>query len=492
MRENLMLKLGGRKRVVAVVLLCAVAVTATASFAQTFNTLLDFSGADGAGPQGTLVQGTDGNLYGTTKFGGANSAGTVFKLASDGKPTTLYSFCSQTYCYDGAFPAAGLVLASNGNFYGTTWGGGAINAGTIFEITPKGRLTILYNFCSGYECPDGAGPSAGLVQGSDGNFYGTTLEGGAHGFVTGAVFKISRGGTFKTLYSFCSQSHCRDGQSPIAGLVQGSDGNFYGTTYAGGANCIAQGGCGTAFKITPAGKLTTLHSFCAQTNCTDGANPTGTLVQSTNGSFYGTTALGGTKNQQCSSGCGTIFQITSAGKLATLHTFNQTDGEWPYEGLIRATDGSFYGTTYLGGTRDGGTVFKMDTGGKLKTLHSFTFKDGDGPQAGLAQITDGTFDGTTSAGGSHNVGTVFHVNVGLGPFVETVPSGGKVGVKVLILGTNLTGTTSVSFHGMPASFKVISSSEIETKVPNGATTGEVKAETPRGTLVSNVAFRVTH
>jgi uncharacterized repeat protein (TIGR03803 family) len=487
-----MLKLGGRKRALATVLFCAATVTATASFAQTFRTMVNFNGTQGAGAQGVLVQGTDGNLYGTTKYGGSNSAGTVFKLAPGGKLTTLYSFCSQTYCYDGAFPAAGLALDSDGNFYGTTWGGGAINAGTVFKITPQGGLTILYSFCSSYECPDGAGPYAALVQGTDGNFYGTTAEGGSHGFVTGAVFKISQGGAFETLYSFCAQPHCSDGQSPIAGLVQGSDGNFYGTTYAGGANCIAQGGCGTAFRITPAGKLTTLHSFCAQTNCTDGANPAGTLVQSANGSFYGTTVSGGTENKQCSSGCGTIFQITSAGKLATLRAFNETNGEWPYGGLVRATDGSFYGTTYLGGTRGGGTVFKIGPGGKLKTLHSFTFKDGDGPQAGLVQVTNGTFDGTTSVGGSHNVGTVFNVGVGLGPFVETIPTAGKVGAKVLVLGTNLTGTTSVSFHGTPATFKVISSSEIETSVPDGATAGEVKVKAPQGALVSNVAFRVTH
>ena len=152
-------------------LLCA---TATGLPAQTFTTLASFNGTNGNGPLAPLVQGTDGNFYGTTNAGGANSRGTVFKITPGGTLTTLYSFCSQTNCPDGDRPYAGLIQASDGNFYGTTRLGGASIYGTIFKITPGGTLTTLYNFCSQSFCDDGMAPEAGLIQASDGNFYGTT------------------------------------------------------------------------------------------------------------------------------------------------------------------------------------------------------------------------------------------------------------------------------------------------------------------------------
>ena len=240
--------------------------------------------------------------------------------------TTLYSFCSQTGCPDGAEPIAGLVQAANGDLFGTTSGGSFLSYGTVFRITPGGTLTMAYSFCSDY-------PS------------------------------------------------CTDGADPYAGLVQAANGDFYGTTYGGGAN----GYGGTVFKITPSGSLTTLYSFCSQ---------------------------GGTS-------C--------------------TDGEAPYAGLVQDTNGDFYGTTY---------------------------------------------------GGANNGGTVFRLSVGLGPFVKPRPPYGKVGAAVKILGTNLTGATSVGFNGTAAVFEVVSSSEITTTVPSGASSGKVQVVTPIGTLSSNVPFRV--
>ncbi len=341
-----------------------------------------------------MVQATHGNLYGTTEYGGANFSGNVFKITPSGTLTTLYSFCSLSGCADGANPYAGLVQATDGNFYGTTeYGGGPNFSGTVFRITPSGKLTTLYSFCSQSGCPDGEYPTAALVQATDGNFYGTTYGGGAN-LHYGTVFKITPSGTLTTLYSFCSQSGCGDGEVPGSALVQATDGNFYGTTVFGGAN-----GEGTVFKITPSGTLTTLYSFLAF-SMTDGFNPNG-VVQATDGNFYGTTLSGGSISPACAVGgdfgCGTVFKITPSGTLTTLHSFCSqsgcADGSGPEAtpGLIQDTNGSFYGTTGYGGD--------------LSCVSPFA-----------------------------GCGTVFRLSVGLGPFVETQTSSGKVGEAVKILG----------------------------------------------------------
>jgi uncharacterized repeat protein (TIGR03803 family) len=290
-----------------------------------------------------------------------------------------------------------------------------------------------------------------------------------------------------TLYSFCSQSGCTDGAYPYEALAEGTDGSFYGTTTLGGAN-----GDGTVFKITPAGALTTLHSF----DGTDGTHPTAGLVEGTNGNFYGTTCGSGPACNGFSAGNGTVFEITPSGTLRTLHSFDGTDGANPFGGLVEGTDGNFYGTTTLGGANGEGTVFKITPGDTLTTLYNFCAQGGcaDGyyPYGALLQGTDGVFYGTTEEGGADGDGTVFSLSVGLGPFVETLPTSGKVGAKVIILGNNLTGTTSVTFNGTAASFTVVKSTEITATVPTGATTGKVKVTTPEKTLKSNVAFRVTN
>src|ERR1019366_8343259 len=342
---------------------------------------------------------------------------------------------------------------------------------------PAQTLTTLYTFCSQSGCTDGANPYAELVQATNGDLYGTT-QGGGTNLGYGTVFKITPGGTLTTLYSFCSQSGCTDGAVPDAGLVQAANGNFYGTTYYGGTNKR-----GTVFKITPGGTLTTLYSFCSQTNCTDGADPTAGLVQGTNGGLYGTAQEGG------ANGYGTVFKITPTGTLTTLHRFNGTDGATPYAGLVQAADGDFYGTTGGSGINNDGTVFRITPGGTLTTLYSF-FTDGQYPYAGLVQDTNGDFYGTTLKGGANDGGTVFRLSVGLGPFVKIRPPYGKVGAAIKILGTNLAGATSVSFNGTAAVFTVVSSSEITTTVPAGASSGAVQVVTPSGTLSSNASFSV--
>ncbi len=468
-------KLNWGKWACALLLLCA--MTGIAAPAQIFTTLQSFDSTDGADPEAAPVQGFNGNLYGTTQQGGAHSAGTVFEITPGGTLTTLYSFCSIGVCTDGDDPVAGLVQGTSGDLYGTTPGGGIHGAGTVFKITASGTLTTLYSFCSASGCTDGRHPITGLVQAANGDFYGTTELDGAKG--GGTVFKITPSGTLTTLYSFCSLSNCADGEGAW-GLVQASNGRFYGTTVGGGEN-----NDGTVFKMTPGGTLTTLHSF----DSTDGAEPLAGLVQAANGDFYGTTYIGGAYSE------GTVFKMTPGGTLTTLYSFcSQSgcpDGADPYDGLVQGTDGNFYGTTYAGGANFYGTVFEITSGGALTTLHSFDYTDGEETHAGLFQGTNGDLYGTTYAGGADFNGTVFSLSVpSLSPFVETLPTSGKVGAAVKILGSNLTGTTSVSFNGTAAAFTVVSSSLITTTVPTGATTGSVRVRTPSGTLKSNKSFIV--
>jgi len=380
--------------------------------AQTFSTLHLFG--SGGPPTAGLVEGTDGNLYGTTDGYAGKQNGMIFKITPSGTFTTLHA--------GGAF-ATGLILGTDGNFYGTSLAGGTLGRGWVFKISPNGTLTTLHSF----DNTDGSFPTA-LVQASDGNFYGTTKEGGINSclyggtnYGCGTLFKITPGGMLTTLYNFCTQSRCADGQEP-GGLVQGTDGNLYGTTSAGG-NAACGGGCGTIFKITKTGTLTTLHSF----DLTDGDNPSAGLIQAGDGNFYGVTYSGGANNRSCSPGtCGTVFKMTPTGTLTTLHSFDYTDGANPGAPLIQASDGNFYGTTGGGGnctTFAGGcgTVFEMTATGTLTRLHSFDKTDGALPTA-LVQHSNGTFYGTTIRGGANvyhacggYCGTIFSLSVGLGP-----------------------------------------------------------------------------
>jgi uncharacterized repeat protein (TIGR03803 family) len=465
-----------------VFLFCA--VTAISGSAQTFTTLANFDGTDGSTPWAPPVQGADGNLYGTTVRGGTNNSGTVFKMNPLGTLTTLYSFCSEPECSDGSLPYAALILAADGNFYGTTSGTGGNGYGTVFKIAPQGRLTTLYTFCSEASCTDGKYPLDALILAADGNFYGTTEEGGTDD--TGEVFKVTPQGALTVLYGFCTGINCSsDGSNPNAGLLQASDGNFYGTTVYGGSGDEG----GTVFKITPQGTLTTLYSFCSETDCADGESPYGGLVQGTDGNFYGTTGFGGTNHD------GTVFKMTPSGVLTTLYNFcsetNCADGQFPYGGLVQATDGNFYGTTVTGGAIGSGTVFEISPAGALNTLHSFGRNDGANPDTGLLQATNGSFYGTTTAAGAYGNGTTFSLSVGLRPFIQTVPTFGKVGQNITILGDALKGSTSVSFNGTPATTFTASNTAIRVRVPIGATTGSVEVVTASGTVLkSNAPFQI--
>lgn len=301
--------------------------------------LYSFAGSDGENPASGLTLGTDGNFYGTTVEGGTFGYGTVFKITPRGNLIVLYDFTNGS---DGSHPYAPPVEGVDGNFYGTTYGAvchvGCL--GTIYKITSSGRLTALHDFCSKTGCPDGFNPIAPLVLGTDGNFYGTTEFGGAVDY--GVVFKITPAGKLTVLYNFDR----RHGAYPIGPLVQGSDGNFYGTTAEGGKTAVRQG---EVFRITPKGGLSVLYSM---QGANDGGDPYAGLVQATDGNFYGASAAGGETSSGCPFGCGATFQITPAGKLTPLHEFDLTTGSTPYVTPFQHTNGIIYGDAQLGGTGD--------------------------------------------------------------------------------------------------------------------------------------------
>ena len=342
---------------------------------------------DGASPGGSLVQGTDGNLYGMTTGGGANSEGTVFKITPAGVETVLYSFGASAT--DAAAPYGGLIQAQDGNLYGMSSGGGTFGGGTIFKITTAGVETVLHSFGGS---GDGMSPEGGLVQVSNGAFYGTTKGGGANGY--GTAFKMTTAGVESVLHSFGGGT---DGINPYGNLIQASDGNLYGTTELGGGHSL-----GTVFKMTTSGVESVFHSFGA---AGDGSNPYGDVIQAKDGNFYGTTTLGG------ANGLGIVFKITSAGAETVLYSFGAsgTDGTNPYGGLIQASDGNLYGLTQGGGASAEGTVFEITTAGTETVLYSFgtTANDGSGPQHSLIQASNGTLYGLTPTGGANNLGVVF-------------------------------------------------------------------------------------
>jgi uncharacterized repeat protein (TIGR03803 family) len=479
----------------------------------TFKTLVSFDGTNGLAPGGTLVQGTDGNLYGTTSGGGKNGGGTVFKMTTAGKVTTLYSFCSKAKCADGNSPEAGLLLATNGNFYGTTKFGGvgpcvigtATGCGTIFEITPEGKLTTLYTFCKeGGECSDGAEPEAPLIEGTNGDFYGTTFYGGnSNG--AGTLFEITPAGELTTLYTFCSKAgqNCPDGSNPN-GAILGTDGNLYVTTQGGGGvssssakNLKDCGGIADFFAAPYYGIRRLLYDFCKAYGPAESVGvfyqffPEKALSepQSQTLTFYGAASGGGIN------AAGAIYSLTSGKNLTVVYDFCSkakcADGAYPVAGVIEGTDGNFYGTT-AGGNGNSkcpslngcGTVFELTPGGKLTTLHSFAGSDGENPRSTLVQATNGIFYGTTFFGRASGDGSIFSLSTGLGPFVRTVPTMGAVGSTVMILGTDLTGASAVSFNGKAAAYKVVSATEITATVPSDATTGTIEVTTPGGKLES--------
>jgi uncharacterized repeat protein (TIGR03803 family) len=354
------------------------------------------AGTDGSQPD-QLTQAKDGNLYGVTAAGGVNGNGTVFKISPAGTETVLYSFAI-TNGIDGREPVGSLVQTSDGNFYGLTFFGGAAQDGTLFQITPDGYESVVHTF--GVHSNDGMFPNPSLVLGMDGNFYGTTLAGGAHGI--GVAYEVTPLVLETIFYDF-------DDSPPTVTFIQAADGTFYGTNVGG------QYGNGLVYSLTPGGEATVVYNF--GTAAADGKQPVGGLLEGSDGNFYGVTVNGGANNT------GTVFRVSPAGVVDFLYAFGPAApgnaGSTPQAGLIQAKDGNFYGTTSRGGTNNTGTVYQLSASGTVSTLYSFgpaSGTDGTGPVTSLVQGTDGSLYGTTpsggafQSGGSAPLGTVFRID----------------------------------------------------------------------------------
>jgi uncharacterized repeat protein (TIGR03803 family) len=304
---------------------------------------------DGEYPVGKLVEGTDGNYYGTTEEGGADSLGTLFKITPTGTETILHSFHDGSVSNDGIQPIGGVVLGSNGIFYGVTNSGGTMNDGTVFSLTSAGLVTILHSFGDGTVGGDGVAPLAGLVVGGDGNLYGTTSQGGTAG--VGTVFKITPTGTLTILHSFGDGTVTNDGSDPVAALVVGPNGDLFGTTKSGGVS----GNYGVVYQIALTGGVTILHKFLDGTVTGDGSDPESQLTSASDGNLYGTTNLGGI-------GAGTVYKITPEGVLSIVYDFTSASSGSvnPTGGVIQGANGALYGTTGKGGPVSEGTVYELN------------------------------------------------------------------------------------------------------------------------------------
>jgi uncharacterized repeat protein (TIGR03803 family) len=353
-------------------------------------TLYSFPGGDSQQPMGELVADDAGNFYGTTRGHPYQAKhGTIFKITPDGQITTIHTFTGGA---DGKNPTAGLVRGRDGNFYGTAYGdmGGQPSYGSIFRLTPKGEFTTLHTFNGG----DGWGPGP-LMQASDGNLYGTTAI-----KADGTLFRVTPSGQFTNIHTFKKSGE--EGTKPRGVLVEGENGILYGTTE------FVRGGYGTVFRVTPTGVLTTLHIF----NYADGSTLKVGLTKGPD-AFYGTTSDGGGTPQHRVKG--TVFRITASGELKTLHLFqpNTRDGFEPEARLLRANDGSFYGTTMWGGaeSENSGAIFRVAPDGTCSVVYSFHGRDGSHPCSGLIQTPEGAFYGLTTQGGTANAGTFYKLTI---------------------------------------------------------------------------------
>jgi uncharacterized repeat protein (TIGR03803 family) len=395
-------------------------VTSVTGAGVTITDLYSFTGGgDGANPNG-LMQASDGNFYGTAENGGIDSSGTVFQMTPAGIVATMHQFGQSGG--SGFSPQAGLVQGTNGALYGTTTDGGAHGWGTIFEITTNGGLTTVYMFDGG----DGAFPQEPMILDTDGDFYGTTSGGGADEH--GEVFRLTPAGALTQVVSFDYDN----GVNPNT-LLEGMDGTLYGTTFDGGTN-----GGGIIFNIATDGTLNTLFSF-SYTN--GGFLPAAGLAQSPEGDFYGTTFDGGTF------GHGTIFAMSQSDIVQTSNSFTGgNDGGHPSADLLQASDGNYYGTTLDGGPYNAGTVFRWTPGGALVTLVTFDGFNGANPKSRLVQGLDGNLYGTTQNGGASSNGVVFRVNIN-SPIVQIT---GQPAAQNAFVGANA--VFSVAVMGNPPIF----------------------------------------
>jgi uncharacterized repeat protein (TIGR03803 family) len=439
------------------ILVFAILPSATAS-AQTYTVIGSFSSL--TDPLSALVQDRDGSLIGTTEFGGSVSQGIVYDVALDGTITTLYTFDD----INGGIPdSEGIILGTNGSYYGSTYMDGTANKGSVYQMSRAGAVRFLYSFPNAtFGGPDGA-----FIYGFDGNLYGTNYSGGAYN--GGGVYKVTPSGTANTIFSFSPGQ----GAYPEGALVLGSDGNFYGTTTEQSTNLGKLLFQGTIYKITPGGAISYLKKFGHL------QQPTTGLALAPDGNFYGVMAFSTAVD-------GLIFRITPQGQYTVMHTFSGgVDGAGPSSALIVGSDGNLYGTTTKGGANGYGTVYQLTTAGNLTTVYDFQFTQTLTNNA-LMQHTNGLFYGGLSSIEPDGDSAIFSLDIGLPPFVKLVKPFGTVGSTIQILGQGFTGTTSVSFNGVPATtFTAVSDTFMAAVVPANATTGPVLIATPTGTLTGH-------
>ncbi len=448
--------------ILATVMLFAFAIT-TVAHGQTLTTLYNFGAPGGPGsPGATFAQGRDGNLYGTSSAGGSYGHGTVFKITTSGSLKVLHNF-------DGArgyFPAGGLTLATNGNFYGTTMPDPGFDCkdtgcGTVFKIESGGKLTFIYNFNG---TTDLSTPVAPPIEASDGNFYGTARGSGPWPqYHPGGIYKMTPSGEMTRLYIMAAD----------APLLQATNGNFYATASVEDYNWD-----GSLAEITPTGQQVFLFLFGFPFSI-----PQGPLIEWVDGNMYGTLQS-------------TAYKVSPTGVFGMLHDFTpelQTMGG-PAGPLILASDGNFYGLTYYDNYPQpySGAIYRIDPSHRsFSWLFHFDTLAGAHPTGPLFQHTNGLFYGVTAGDGTYGTGTFFSFDVGLPPFARLVSTSGQVGKKIGILGQGFTGTTNVSFNGVSATFTAVSDKFLNAYVPDGALTGSVTVTSPTGTLTSNLPFRVT-
>lgn len=414
------------------ILVAALSLVAVSASAATYSVVYSFGAlktGDGQGPQSSLIQASDGNLWGTTTSGGAyavpfgSASGTIYSLnPTTGTETVRYSYKSD------ANPLSGLLQSNLGGLWGTTNGDGRYQSGTVFRISPRSGGPVTLHTFGNSSNSDGIMPSGNLIRDKKGFLWGTTEGGGANSSTAcaellynrtlgtagcGTVFKLLGlgGGGYRIVHNFSANS--TDGFVPFAGLMQDTNGNFWGTTAAGGGGSCTWGqstiiGCGTVFEITANGTYSVVHAFA--NDGVDGANSAAPLIQDTNGNIWGTTQSGG------AFGAGTVFKIATNGTYSIVYSFagSSTDGFFPSTGLMQDTNGDIWGTTSVGGTGGYGTVFEIARDGTYSVVHNFddgstTFADGDNPEAGLMQDTNGNIWGTTYGGGTGGNGTVFEI-----------------------------------------------------------------------------------
>ncbi|MEQ1739081.1 MAG: choice-of-anchor tandem repeat GloVer-containing protein [Methyloglobulus sp.] len=453
-------------------------------------TLHDLVGTEGRLPHGQLIQGRDGNLYGTTSSS-STIVGNAFRITPTGAYKVMHAFIPKA----GSLPPSPsvLMLGLDGNFYGTTTNGNAAG-GAVFKMTPAGVVTVLHQFGAvlndGYSIDNGILRPTPPVQTADGTLYGTTTSGGLNG--VGIVYKLTTTGIYSIIHHFVFGA--TEGSRPSASLVVGNDGNLYGTSTIGGQ---PTGTSGTVFRITPSGIVKTLYNFNAFDD--GGYQPQAPLVKGVDGNFYGTTFGRADLSAQ-----GNIFKITPAGVYTNLHSLDffhdVTDGAYPNAGLVEASDGFIYGVNSRGGVapglfaNDAGVVFNITKLGLYDVTHTFDKAiDGARPLYSLVQHTNGKLYGTTQFSKTGLVpagnGSVFSLDVGARPFALAQPSSGKAGGTIGLFG-NFTGVTSITFNGIPATSAGVGNTYRTVTIPAGAATGVIKINKPTGSVSGLNTFLV--